>query len=278
MNTLTYLKAQVDSVFATNGTKNITAIIVRPFLKNFVDGLFTPAGTVRIWPGVTLPTGWSKCDGSAMSITDYADLYAALGGPSSPYGVGATTFNIPMIQPSQTVIQKGIAAIQIQWQGNEYQMGETLTAAAPVGGVEATFKVIGVGQAFNLQIISSGEGFVSGTQITLTGGTGSGCDILITSAYKLGSTGGEINHLLTVPEMPSHSHQQIPHSHVVQHAIQGGSSSIGAIGATGSSVTPVLDSKILTGSTAAENYNNGGGLSHNNMSPYVAMNYIIKLY
>jgi hypothetical protein len=80
MNTLTYLKAQVDAIFPTNGTKNITAIAVRPFFKNLLDGIFTPAGTVRIWAGRTIPDGWNLCDGSQFSQTDYADLYTALGG------------------------------------------------------------------------------------------------------------------------------------------------------------------------------------------------------
>lgn len=42
----------------------------------------------------TAPTGWLKCDGSAVSRTIYADLFAVIG---TTYGAGdgVTTFNIP---------------------------------------------------------------------------------------------------------------------------------------------------------------------------------------
>jgi len=44
--------------------------------------------------GVTIPTGYLQCDGSAVSRTTYADLFAVIG---TTYGVGdgTTTFNLP---------------------------------------------------------------------------------------------------------------------------------------------------------------------------------------
>lgn len=54
----------------------------------------TPVGTVIPWPTATIPAGWLECDGSDVSRTTYAELYAAIG---TTYGVGngTTTFNIP---------------------------------------------------------------------------------------------------------------------------------------------------------------------------------------
>lgn len=51
-------------------------------------------GEVRIWSSSNLPTGFLWCDGSAVSRTTYADLYAVI---STTYGVGdgSTTFNLP---------------------------------------------------------------------------------------------------------------------------------------------------------------------------------------
>ncbi len=51
-------------------------------------------GTVMAWPMTTVPTGWLECDGSAVSRTTYAALFAAY---STSYGVGdgSTTFNLP---------------------------------------------------------------------------------------------------------------------------------------------------------------------------------------
>lgn len=52
-------------------------------------------GQVSLWAGgATLPSGWIKCDGSAISRTTYATLFAVIG---TTYGVGdgASTFNVP---------------------------------------------------------------------------------------------------------------------------------------------------------------------------------------
>lgn len=51
-------------------------------------------GSVAIWPMATVPTGWLEADGSAVSRTTYAELYAVYG---TAYGVGdgSTTFNLP---------------------------------------------------------------------------------------------------------------------------------------------------------------------------------------
>ena len=53
-----------------------------------------PTGIVQAFAGSTTPTGWLLCDGSAVSRTDYADLYAVIG---DTYGAGdgTTTFNLP---------------------------------------------------------------------------------------------------------------------------------------------------------------------------------------
>lgn len=53
-----------------------------------------PTGCVQAFAGATTPQGWLLCDGSAVSRTDYADLYAVIG---DTYGAGdgSTTFNLP---------------------------------------------------------------------------------------------------------------------------------------------------------------------------------------
>jgi microcystin-dependent protein len=42
----------------------------------------------------SVPTGWLACDGSAVSRTTYADLFAAIG-TNFGVGDGSTTFNLP---------------------------------------------------------------------------------------------------------------------------------------------------------------------------------------
>lgn len=56
------------------------------------DGV--PAGAIFAWPIETVPSGYLECDGSAVSRTTYAALFAVL---STTYGAGdgSTTFNLP---------------------------------------------------------------------------------------------------------------------------------------------------------------------------------------
>jgi len=53
-----------------------------------------PTGAMIPFAGASAPTGWLLCDGSAVSRTTYATLFATLG---TAYGVGdgSTTFNLP---------------------------------------------------------------------------------------------------------------------------------------------------------------------------------------
>lgn len=53
-----------------------------------------PAGSVMIWPRNTVPTGWQKCDGTALNRTTYAALFALLG-ITYGNGDGSATFNVP---------------------------------------------------------------------------------------------------------------------------------------------------------------------------------------
>lgn len=52
------------------------------------------AGIITTFAGSTPPAGWLPCDGSAVSRTDYATLFAVVG---TTYGAGdgSTTFNLP---------------------------------------------------------------------------------------------------------------------------------------------------------------------------------------
>lgn len=53
-----------------------------------------PPGVVAPYAGSSSPNGWLLCDGSAVSRTTYADLFAILG-VSHGVGDGSTTFNVP---------------------------------------------------------------------------------------------------------------------------------------------------------------------------------------
>jgi microcystin-dependent protein len=54
-------------------------------------------GAIKPWGKSTAPAGYVLCDGTAISRTDYADLFAVIG---TTYGVGngSSTFNVPDLQ------------------------------------------------------------------------------------------------------------------------------------------------------------------------------------
>jgi microcystin-dependent protein len=53
-----------------------------------------PSGSVMAFAGTAIPGGWLVCDGSAVSRTQYAGLFAAIGA-SNGAGDGVTTFQLP---------------------------------------------------------------------------------------------------------------------------------------------------------------------------------------
>lgn len=59
-----------------------------------VTGAPLPSGSVTMYAGAALPSGWLLCDGAAVSRTTYASLFNAVG---TAYGAGdgSTTFNLP---------------------------------------------------------------------------------------------------------------------------------------------------------------------------------------
>ena len=61
--------------------------------KSYVDQVLPP-GSLMAYAASSAPTGWLLCDGSAVSRTTYATLYAVIG---TTWGAGdtTTTFNVP---------------------------------------------------------------------------------------------------------------------------------------------------------------------------------------
>jgi microcystin-dependent protein len=68
----------------------------------------TPVGAIRDRAAATLPNGYLLCDGSAVSRTTYADLFAIIG-TTWGAGDGSTTFNLPSLARKVTVGSGGSA-------------------------------------------------------------------------------------------------------------------------------------------------------------------------
>lgn len=69
-----------------------------------------PAGIVKVFAGSTVPAGFLPCDGAAVSRTDYATLFAAIGTTYGD-GDGSTTFNVPDISGRVVIGVSGTHAL-----------------------------------------------------------------------------------------------------------------------------------------------------------------------
>lgn len=110
----------------------------------------------------------------------------------------------------------------------------------------------------------TGDGSTTFNIPNIKGRTVVGLNSSDTDFKTLGKTGGEKTHKLTVNEMPSHKHN-VSFSTQLGNAEQRlalGSNSGGTTGTTGVYGTPTVDA--------------GGNQPHNNLQPYIVLNYIIK--
>jgi microcystin-dependent protein len=125
--------------------------------------------------------------------------------------------------------------------------------------------------------------------------------------YSLGSTGGSATHTLTTSELPAHTHTANSHTHTITDAghnhrlysvTDRAGSSIGQAGpdqnvavifdingthgyaeVQGDGIQLIEDSTtgVTVNSASTIIQNTGSGVSHNNMPPYIATNFIVKV-
>jgi microcystin-dependent protein len=79
----------VTTVTAPTATANTMVATTEFVINNSV-----PTGALMMWSTGTAPTGWLLCNGSAVSRSTYATLFAVIG-TTFGLGNGSTTFNLP---------------------------------------------------------------------------------------------------------------------------------------------------------------------------------------
>jgi len=96
-----------------------TIEIVGDTLQAVPGASIVPTGVIMDWAGgsMNVPTGWLLCDGSAVSRTTYAALFAVIG-TTYGSGDGSTTFNLP---DSRDRVSVGA--------GSTYALGQTMGSA-----------------------------------------------------------------------------------------------------------------------------------------------------
>lgn len=84
-------KVRIDAGNVSTGQTRTLSMPDEDVDLSLVKGI---SGQVATFAMNTAPTGWLKANGSAVSRTTYADLYAAIG-TTFGSGDGSTTFNLP---------------------------------------------------------------------------------------------------------------------------------------------------------------------------------------
>ncbi len=134
-------------------------------------------GTIKMFGGTSAPTGFALCDGSAISRTTFATLFAVIG-TTFGSGDGSTTFNVPDMGGRVPAGKEASAT--------------RLTSAA--GGVDgATLGAVGGGETHTLttaQLALHTHGSGSYAAANHTHGPGSGSNFITDSGGSNGTNGG----------------------------------------------------------------------------------------
>lgn len=91
------------------------------------------------------------------------------------------------------------------------------------------------------------------------------------TTYNAGDMLGEYEHTLTVGEMPSHSHDNLPHDHAESGAV----SSVAAPPVPPAIVPSAIATPLVTAPAIITISNTGGDAPHNNVQPSTALQYAI---
>lgn len=172
-----------------------------------------PTGGLLPYAGSSAPAGFLLCDGSAVSRSTYADLFAVL---STTYGAGngTTTFNVPDLRQK---FPMGKAA-----SGTGSTLGSTGGSKDAVS-VSHSHSATSGGQSVTHTHGAGGSGWFMTTDnsslITLTGGGGDARQIQIVSSTQNASVGH--THTVSVgPDGSSATDANLPAYQVFNYLIK----------------------------------------------------------
>ena len=174
---------------------------------------------------------------------------------NSVYATGNFYLDNYLLIPYGTIIQSAAVIVPIGWLACDGASVSKITYPELFGAISHTYG--GSGLFFNVPDLRGRVAVGSGQGSALT-------------SRALASFGGDETHTLSVGEMPSHAHSS--------NAIGG---TIGLIIADGNNTATTTDSttiepNVYMAPQALTINASGGGLAHNNMQPFLVLNYLIK--
>tara|TARA_B110000196_G_scaffold185301_1_gene158883 strand:+ start:376 stop:1287 length:912 start_codon:yes stop_codon:yes gene_type:complete len=255
-----------------------------------LDGEATgsPIGTVITFGGSTAPSGWLACDGSSYSRTTYADLFGVI---STTYGAPTgTTFLVPDL--------RGRAPL-----GAGTGSGLTARSLGALGGYEGVTLSATEIPSHSHSVSDGGHGHGVNESSHDHGTSDSGHSHGTSdSGHSHGFSGSDHSHG-GIPSSISRSYSSIYEAEhtgyssasfmddadignsngTTNSASSGGDVADATTGlsvnnaSTGLSVNDATTGiSVQSASTGISVQNTGGGGSHSNMSPWVALTYLIK--
>ena len=221
-------------------------------LETFVGngGNESPAGSIMAWGALTAPTNWLLCDGSVVLKADWPSLYAAIGNQYATGGETELQFRLPNL--------KGRVAVGRDSAQTEFDtLGETggakthtLTSAEiPAHSHPSTLT--------NATVASSGHTHYEGDLRAVIGAVNGNPGWLGYEATTLAPRGPSTAYAYTVYGNNYTSSALGFNHHTRVYGTTAGPNSTSTVGITNAE-------------------NTGGGGAHNNLQPYIVLNYIIK--
>jgi microcystin-dependent protein len=255
------VKTFVEALAA--GTNIDAAAITTDKLATNTVQLLTPTGSIVQYGGSVAPTGWHLCDGTALSQTTYAALFAVIGSTYNTSGgqaaPSAGTFRVPILS-GRVPVGKAVAGTFSTLGGSGGAETHTLTAAQ--SGLRQ--------HQHNVSILSQNDNADHQHSINL----------------NTGFESAQHSHSVTLVNTPS--------TNLTTVVPSAGSGIIaqGANNATGTTDSDNADHfHNLQGNTGVESASHAHTVSgttadvaaanaseaHNILQPYIVVNYIIKL-
>ena len=273
-----------------------------------------PIGSITQFAGLTVPSGYLFCTGQSVNRVDYPSLFSAVTASKGTFTVTIATpavFTLTshgMLTGTQVyltttgALPTGLAAntnyFVVSTGANTFNLATTFANAVAGTAIATSGTQSGVHT-----LVHAPYGVASSTTFSLpnlTGRTPVGIDTTQTEFNTLGETGGAKTHTLTTAEIPAHPHPASgsatitggAHTHQLPLGLAAADGVNDIAYRSGNSPDPNFrtgfestgsgyGSGIATHTHGASvsvtvNNNTGGGGAHNNLQPYITINYIIR--